>query len=136
MLEAYSIAVIYSPNQYIVNTQTETIWRREMLRKPILAIMLPLLLIGMLPMPSVAADSEEISYVIITTNDIVANSERLANFVHMKEFCGHTVRVVTETDYDGLYGPPPNGRAERIREWLKDQLSHAWDRVCPADRGS
>ena len=119
MLEAYSIAVIYSPNQYIVNTQTETIWRREMLRKPILAIMLPLLLIGMLPMPSVAADSEEISYVIITTNDIVANSEKLANFVHMKEFCGHTVRVVTETDYDGLVGQPPNGRAERIREWLK-----------------
>ena len=41
-------------------------------------------------------------YVIITTNDIVANSDRLHNFVYMKELEGHSVKVVTETDFGGL----------------------------------
>ncbi|UCE39294.1 MAG: hypothetical protein JSW00_08770 [Thermoplasmata archaeon] len=59
-------------------------------------------------------------YVIITTNDIVANSERLGNFVYFKELIGHSVLVVTEDDYDVLTGPPPNGRAEKIRQWLID----------------
>jgi hypothetical protein len=59
-------------------------------------------------------------YVIITTNDIVANSERLGNFVYLKELIGHDVLVVTEDDYDVLTGPPPNGRAEKIRQWLID----------------
>lgn len=60
-------------------------------------------------------------YVIMTTNATVANSDRLADFVHMKQFQGHTVRVVTETDFDGMTGPPPNGRAEKMRAWLKSQ---------------
>ncbi len=59
-------------------------------------------------------------YVIITTNDIVANSERLGNFVYFKELIGHDVLVVTEDDYDVLFAPPPNGRAEKIRQWLID----------------
>jgi hypothetical protein len=59
-------------------------------------------------------------YVIITTNDIVANSERLGNFVHLKELYGHSVLIVTETDFDSITGPPPNGRAERIKQWLID----------------
>jgi hypothetical protein len=37
-------------------------------------------------------------YVIITTNDIVDNSERLENFIYMKELNGHDVLVVTEDD--------------------------------------
>jgi hypothetical protein len=59
-------------------------------------------------------------YVIITTNDIEANSEKLANFVNLKEFYGHDVMVVTEDEYGGLTGQLPNGRAEKIRQWLKN----------------
>jgi hypothetical protein len=59
-------------------------------------------------------------YVIITTNDIVDNSERLENFIYMKELNGHDVLVVTEDDYGGLTGQAPDGRAEKIRKWLVD----------------
>jgi hypothetical protein len=58
-------------------------------------------------------------YVIITTNDIVANSTRLDNFIHLKELNGHTVKVVTEDDFDWMTGQWPDGRAEKIREWLR-----------------
>jgi hypothetical protein len=57
-------------------------------------------------------------YIIITTNDIVANSDRLAGFIRLKQRFGYSVLVVTEDDYDGLIGQPPNGRAEKIRQWL------------------
>ncbi|HEX3047097.1 MAG TPA: C25 family cysteine peptidase [Bacillota bacterium] len=59
-------------------------------------------------------------YVIITTNNIVANSAWLDDFVQMKELMGHTVRVVTEDDYGSLTGQAPNGTAEKIRQWLID----------------
>ncbi len=59
-------------------------------------------------------------YVIITTNAIVANSDRLEHFVYLKELYGHSVLVVTESDFDILTGPPPNGRAEKIKQWLVD----------------
>jgi hypothetical protein len=59
-------------------------------------------------------------YVIITTNDIVANSDRLGHFVYFKELIGHSVLVVTEDDFDGIAAPAPNGRAEKIRKWLQD----------------
>lgn len=62
--------------------------------------------------------SDTADYVIITTSEIVAHSSQLAYFVQVKEAMGHTVRVVTESDYDGLVGQAPNGRAERIRQWL------------------
>jgi hypothetical protein len=58
-------------------------------------------------------------YVIITTNHIVANSEMLEYFINLKEIT-HDVLVVTENDYLVLTGLPPNGRAEKIRQWLKD----------------
>jgi PKD repeat protein len=58
-------------------------------------------------------------YVIVTTNDIVANSDKLDNFINLKELT-HDVLVVTEDDFDGLTGQAPNGRAEKIRQWLKD----------------
>lgn len=59
-------------------------------------------------------------YVIITTNAIQAGSTRLSDFVNHKIAEGHTVRVVTETDYGALAGQAPNGTAERIRQWLID----------------
>ncbi|MBN2444067.1 MAG: hypothetical protein JXJ04_22075 [Spirochaetales bacterium] len=57
-------------------------------------------------------------YVIITSNTIVANSLRLADFLRMKEREGHSVRIVTENDYGTLTGQAPNGIAEKIRQWL------------------
>jgi len=57
-------------------------------------------------------------YVIITTNDIQANSTKLADFVNHKITLGHTVQVVTETDYGPLAGQAPGGTAEKIRQWL------------------
>ena len=60
-------------------------------------------------------------YVIITTNNIKNNSTKLNDFVHHKEYyIGHSVKVVTEDDYSGLTGQPPNGTAEKIRQWLKE----------------
>ncbi len=59
-------------------------------------------------------------YVIITTNDIVDNSDRLEHFVYMKELNGHDVLVVTEDDIDPIVADPPNGRADKIRKWLVD----------------
>jgi len=58
------------------------------------------------------------SYVIITTNAIRDGSDELANFVRHKTWLGHSVRIVTEDDYEPLTGPYPNGRAEKIRQWL------------------
>ncbi|MBN2374095.1 PKD domain-containing protein [bacterium] len=59
-------------------------------------------------------------YVIITSNNIVANSGRLANFIHLKGLQGHNVLLVTETDFNPLTGQAPNGTAEKIRQWLKN----------------
>jgi hypothetical protein len=59
-------------------------------------------------------------YVIITTNAIVAGSSQLNSFVTHKQAKGHTVETVTETQYGGLVGQSPNGTAEKIRKWLKD----------------
>lgn len=57
-------------------------------------------------------------YVIVTTSTIVANSAKLSAFVTHKTSLGHSVLVVTESDYGGLTGPAPNGTAEKIRQWL------------------
>ena len=57
-------------------------------------------------------------YVIITTNAIVSGSSKLASFISHKQARGHSVLVVTETDFDGLTGQTPNHRAEKIRQWL------------------
>jgi hypothetical protein len=57
-------------------------------------------------------------YVIITTRWIASNSSKLSSFITHKQAKGHTVEVVTETQYGGLPGQPPNGMAEKIRQWL------------------
>jgi hypothetical protein len=59
-------------------------------------------------------------YVIITTNAIEAGSTKLASFITHKQSLGHTVLVVTEDDFGGLTGQAPNHKAERIRQWLKN----------------
>ena len=59
-------------------------------------------------------------YVIITTNAIRANSGVLDNFIAHKTALGHAVQVITEDDYGALNGQAPNGRAEKIRQWLID----------------
>ena len=59
-------------------------------------------------------------YVIITTNEIVAETPKLADFIAHKEDQGHSVLLVTEDDFDGLTGQAPNNRAEKIRQWLID----------------
>ena len=62
-------------------------------------------------------------YVIITTNDIVENSQELGFFIHMKEINGHSVKIVTESDFGGLTGQYPNDRADKIRQWLKSNYA-------------
>jgi len=59
-------------------------------------------------------------YVIITTNAIVAGSSMLDDFIAHKHRIGHSVLLVTETDFGGLTGQAPNNRAEKMRQWLKN----------------
>jgi hypothetical protein len=59
-------------------------------------------------------------YVIITTNAIEASSTKLASFITHKQSLGHTVLVVTEDDFGSLTGQAPNHKAEKIRQWLKN----------------
>ena len=67
-----------------------------------------------------AAPSATGRYVIITTNAIKSGSTKLNAFIAHKESLGHTVSVVTETDFGGLTGQAPNHKAEKIRQWLKN----------------
>lgn len=59
-------------------------------------------------------------YVIITTNAIRSGSTKLNAFIAHKQSLGYTVRIVTETDFGGLTGQSPNHKAEKIRQWLKN----------------
>jgi Peptidase family C25 len=68
--------------------------------------------------PAMQAPMATYNYVIITTNAIETNSTKLASFVTHKQSEGYSVLVVTEDDYGGLTGQPPNGREEKVRQWL------------------
>jgi len=74
------------------------------------------------PAPAAAggAQGDTSQYVIITTNAIVAASAKLADFINYQKNKGWTVETVTETQYGILTGQAPNGAAEKIRQWLKD----------------
>jgi len=89
--------------------------------KKMLAISTMLLMVmSIFVIPSSAsANGGTYDYVIITTNDIVENSQELDFFIHMKEINGHSVLVVTEDDFGGLPGQYPNDRADKIRKWLQ-----------------
>jgi hypothetical protein len=59
-------------------------------------------------------------YVIITTNAIRSGSTKLNSFIAHKQSLGYTVSVVTETDFGVLTGQAPDKKAEKIRQWLKN----------------
>lgn len=70
--------------------------------------------------PLVPSPEATCEYVIITTNAIVAGSGKLDDFIAHKESLGYGVLVVTEDDFLPLTGQAPNNRAEKIRQWLKN----------------
>lgn len=72
------------------------------------------------PPPDGPEVNVDVDYAIITTDAIEANSTELANFVTHKEARGYGVAIVTESDFGGLTGQAPDGRAEKIRKWLQD----------------
>ena len=78
---------------------------------------------GDLPLKVVDQPSDTYDYVIITTNAAVSGSSKLSSFISHKQARGHSVLVVTETDFAGLTGQSPNHRAEKIRQWLINNYS-------------
>jgi hypothetical protein len=59
-----------------------------------------------------------LGYAILTTNAIAAGSLALNAFVSNLQARGFAAQIVTETQYGGLTGQAPNGRAEKMRQWL------------------
>ncbi|UCB58836.1 MAG: hypothetical protein JSV67_00640 [Thermoplasmatales archaeon] len=85
----------------------------------VLSIML-MLVSSIFVFPSGANGGGTYDYVIITTKDIVENSQELDFFIRIKEIEGHSVLVVTEDDFGTKTGQYPNDRADKIRKWLVD----------------
>ena len=73
-----------------------------------------------LPKGAVLSPSQTYNYVIITTNAINTASTKLTGFINYLTAKGYSVKVITETDFGGLTGQYPNTKAEKIREWLKN----------------
>ena len=73
-----------------------------------------------LPRGVVLGPLQTYNYVIITTNAIYTASTKLADFINYLTAKGYSVKVITETDFGGLTGQDPNTKAEKIREWLKN----------------
>ena len=65
-----------------------------------------------------SAPQQTHDYVIITTNAIESGSARFWDFVTHKQNKGFSVLTITEDEYGSLTGQPPNGAAEKIRQWL------------------
>ena len=86
-----------------VNYDTAQAWYREL---------------GGQDQPSIVYD-----YVIITTNATETGSSKLAAFKTHKQSQGFSVLIITQDEYGGLTGQPPNGTAERIRKWLQNNYS-------------
>lgn len=63
---------------------------------------------------------ETFNYIIITTNSIKTASTKLTYFTNYLTAKGYSVKVITETDFGSLTGQYPNNKAEKIREWLKN----------------
>lgn len=61
-----------------------------------------------------------VGYIIITSNAIKANSAKLNAFIAHKQSFGYNVLVITENDFGSLTGQFPNQKAEKIRQWLKN----------------
>ncbi|MBC8460441.1 MAG: hypothetical protein H8D67_20855, partial [Deltaproteobacteria bacterium] len=69
---------------------------------------------------SSTSQSQTYNYVVITTNHIDTNSTKLTDFITYLAGKGYSPLVITEDDYGSLEGQSPNGTAEKIREWLKN----------------
>jgi hypothetical protein len=110
-INANYVRLLYSP--FLYNPVTQVLTHIKTVEVTISFDTAPI------PSPPFPSPGPPYEYVIITTNDIVANSDKLENFINLKELA-HDVLVVTEDDFDGLTGQAPNGRAEKIRQWLKD----------------
>ncbi len=74
-----------------------------------------------------------VGYLIMTTDRIYTNSPTLYGLVPHKQMMGYTVSVVTETGVDGnsaatgwneVTGQSPDGKADRMREWLQMHVSN------------
>ena len=95
--------------------------RKTNFKTKTLVISLALMMVsGIFVLPSGANGGGTYDYVIITSNAIESNSHELDFFIRMKEIDGHTVKVITEDDFGGLTGQYPNDRADKIRQWLKN----------------
>jgi len=70
------------------------------------------------PKPSTVYD-----YVIITTNTIQSSLTKLSSFTTHLQNMGFSPLVITETQYGSLTGQSPDGTAEKIRQWLKNNYS-------------
>ncbi len=70
--------------------------------------------------PAPAPLAAGIPLTIITTDYIVANSTKFANFVAHKTNMGFTVTVATETDWGGGVG---DAASEAIRAWLQENYA-------------
>ncbi|MFX1256178.1 MAG: C25 family cysteine peptidase, partial [Promethearchaeota archaeon] len=81
-----------------------------------LAVMLPLYETRVIATTGSLPSQVGSSYVIITTNAIEANSQKLDDFVRYKQALGFTVQVITEDDYGSATGKQ---RALNIRSWLQ-----------------
>lgn len=57
--------------------------------------------------------------VVLTTAELAGGSDLLPAFLDLREAEGWTVRVATEQDWDAPVAAGPDGRADRIRAWLK-----------------
>lgn len=68
---------------------------------------------------SFTPDEENYDFVIITTGSLVTSSERLDDFVALKQAQGFRVKLVTDADFSSSNGPPPNGTEEKVRAWLQ-----------------
>lgn len=72
------------------------------------------------PKAAVLTLLETYNYVIITTNSIKTASTKLTDFINYLTGKGYSVKIITESDYGNLVGQYPNTKAEKIREWLKN----------------
>ncbi|MBD3192984.1 MAG: PQQ-binding-like beta-propeller repeat protein [Candidatus Heimdallarchaeota archaeon] len=67
-----------------------------------------------IPLPS---DTPSSTYLIVTTNAIESNSNKLDDFIRYKQALGFTVQVITEDDYGSATGKT---RVLNIRSWLQN----------------
>ena len=82
------------------------------------------------PEPDASSRAEIWDYVIITSNEIENSSAKLDEFIQHKIRRGFSPVVITEDELDAVQAPPPNDKAEKIRQWLKNNyMEHSMEYV-------